>query len=623
MLSCSLHAQKGKYIKKQKVLFEELVHQNFNAAKRNAQQTLLEGETVSNDTLLLEACTNLSEIYYLLRVLDSSSFYCDKALKYAIKLKDYNKQALIYSRKGRLADRAKDFNKALLFNETALSISKKYNLGYLEAGIYKNSALLYLSKLENKKSLEIIDVAIEKALEYKNEVELAESYNAKGVLLFNSQKDSVLHFYNESLKIAKRNSSFYIQGAVLSNIGEYYANKGDTANAMLYLNQAEAFSKVVGNRKSLYHIAFSKAFCFENDENYVEAIKGYKNLLIDYTDIITKFQRSRIYWLLSGVLWSNDEFEEAFDIQEKYIYLNDSIFDIEKEKEFQALRTQYEVEKKDNQITLLETENELAATRRKWIIVTGVLLTLPLLTLFLFYRHRAKTQHTIRVQEQQLHKQEKAHLQQQQHIKATQALIEGQDKERERIAKELHDGIGGQLASINLSLSHINTAGNDTSITAISKSLKSTFKELRNLSHDLSYSYHQDKSFGLLLTELKQKYEDNAPFAFHITIYPEHALQHIDVYVKHNLYRILQELLTNVVKHAEADTVQLSFNKHDDRLVMLFEDNGLGMSYDEHYEGIGLKNIKQRVASIDATVVIDTAPGKGTSIIIEVPIGRM
>ncbi len=614
------NAQDIENIKRLNNTFKDEIWKDFSKAKRIAQKAVLESEKVKNDTLLLESYTNMSKLYLLLKVIDSSSIFCDKAMRYATQLQDFEKLAILNNVRGKLAKINSDFKVSLEFHEKALNIAKSKSLKFLEVDIGNSLALLYRSKSDKKKSFQSVEEAIKlgRLHNYKNG--LAKSYNTKGLLFFDTKKDSVIYYYKEAIKMAKSSNNLYLEETVLSNLGDFYLNIGKNEEALITLKEAEYLAKKVGDHTAFYYINMSLAIYNEDLEKYNEAVKFYKKALNDNTFLLSKRQKRRVYWLLSGVLWFNKQYKEAFDYQEKYIYLNDSIFNIEKEKEFQTLKTEYEVEKKDNQIALLETEKELANTRRKWIIITSILLIIPLLILFLFYRHRARTQSIIRTQEQQIHKQEKEHLEQQQELKETQALIEGQDKERERIAKELHDGIAGQLASINLNLSHANKNINNETVTKISGTLKQTFKELRALSHDLSYNYHKDKSFHDLLVELKQKYEQLKLFAFNISVYPDNALQNLDVYIKHNLYRILQELIANVSKHANAKDVQLSFNKHDNLLIMMLEDNGLGFKEHTQKDGIGIKNIKQRVASINGTFHIESTLERGTTVIIEIPV---
>ncbi|MCH9660958.1 MAG: sensor histidine kinase, partial [Bacteroidetes bacterium] len=274
----------------------------------------------------------------------------------------------------------------------------------------------------------------------------------------------------------------------------------------------------------------------------------------------------------------------------------------------------------DTAIILLENEKVLAKTKQKWIILCAVILVLPLSLLFIFYRHRAKTQLKIRQQENEIHNKEKLRLQKEQELTEIKALIEGQDKERNRIAKELHDGVGGQLASVNLRLSHINnTLGNDK-IIEIGNNLTGTLKELRLLSHNLSTNSFIGKSFDVLLNELKQQYDNPKQFEIEISVFPEDCFEHINDDVKHNLYRILQEALANISKHAKANFVSLSFTRHVEHFTIFIEDNGIGFDQIKSKDGIGIHNIKERLLAINGSIEIDSSPNRGTHLVIEIPL---
>lgn len=602
--------------------FDSVININYSQAKYIARQALLESEALQDTSLVLQSSLRLSKLYWYLQIPDSSLVYCDKALFYAKASNAIKEEAILYNIRGNIFRLKNDFKTALECHEKSLNLAIMHSLDRQEAEVYKSIALLYRSKKDEVASLKAIKRAITLFSKMKDLRGLAESYNVKGLLLFHTKIDSSLFYFEKALKNTVIANDVPLQGLVRFNIGDLYLNKKKKYNlAALNFKKADSIGDLVGDFKSRFYANVSKGIYYEEIEQFEKAASVFIKVLRDYKTIMTGKNRRDLYWLLSEALWYDQKYKEAFDYQERYIYLNDSIFNLEKEKEFANLKTQYEVEKKDNEIALLAKENELEKNQKKWIIISALLLTLPLIGLFLFYRHRAKTQKTIREQEQQLYEQEKTQLQQERQLKETQALIRGQDKERERIAKELHDGIGGQLAGINLSLSQINQDINSTAITIVNTTIKHTFKELRALSHDLSYKYHIDTPFTSLLEALKQKYKQSNSFHLEVSVYPENALDQISINTKHNLYRIIQELLTNVTKHAKAQNVELSFSKHEDAtMVVMLSDDGVGYNSDKTAKGIGLKNIKERVISIKGALTVDTAPGKGTSTIIELPI---
>ena len=311
------------------------------------------------------------------------------------------------------------------------------------------------------------------------------------------------------------------------------------------------------------------------------------------------------------------QYKKAFEYQEQYVELSEELFSLKKAKEFNELRTQYKVKEKDSEIALLAKENELAKVRRQRILITSIGVIIVLLFLFLWFRHRAKTQKLFREQEALIHQQEKEQLQQEQVLKEVQALIEGQDKERNRIAQELHDGVGGQLASVNLGLSHLNEDLKSDALGTVTTNLSKVFQEIRQISHELSSNNIKYKDFKVLLAELQQQYND--AFSMDISMFPEDCVDAIAFEDKHHLYRIIQEVLTNVSKHANASEVNVSINKHEDELVLIIEDNGVGFAIEKSEKGIGLSNVEERVTALKGKFTVDSALGRGTSLIINIP----
>ena len=600
--------------------FETHLFTNFPEARRYAIEDLIKNKKENDELLLLKSYSNLSKICFYQKENDSSLIYAKKALAFARKFKNKIEQAKLHNRLGALQIREGSYNDAIIEFDSALEMAESTNTYKTQSEILNNVALLYRIRGDEQNAVLELKKSIKIAQKYNLQNALAHSYNILGLLHYNTKKDSSIFYYNKAIKLAKERKNNYLYGIVLSNLGDLYLNTEHYKIAFKNLIESKQVALRVGNKSSLYFINLSLGIYYEEIDDYPKAIENYETALTNYQTYVSEFQKLRVYWLLSGAYYHNKEFEKAFEIQEQYIDLNEELLNAKKAKEFDKIRTQYEVEKKDNTIILLEKENELASTKRKWIVTSALLVTIPLIGLFLFYRHRAETQRNIRFQEKALHTKEKEAFEKEQELLKIKALIEGQDKERNRIAKELHDGVGGQLASVNLSLSHINSNLKNSDIQRVNTTLLSTFKELRALSHSLSSNYLKNKSFEVLVFDLKNQYENSSSFDIEISVYPEDCLKKINSKLKHNLYRILQELIANSLKHAEAKRVQISFNFHINLLIVMFEDDGKGFDVKTNKNGIGLKNIDERIAQINSTMTIESTLNIGTHICIEIPL---
>jgi two-component system, NarL family, sensor kinase len=196
--------------------------------------------------------------------------------------------------------------------------------------------------------------------------------------------------------------------------------------------------------------------------------------------------------------------------------------------------------------------------------------------------------------------------------------VEGQDQERNRIAKEIHDGVGGELAGIKLNLSQINLTVKNEKITTILNQLSGLFQELRNISHNLSSNFIKNKDFTEVLLELKTEYDHRNEFETELTVFPKNAFEKTDENTKHQIYRIIQELLTNISKHAMAKNVSITITKHDDIMNIIIEDDGKGFE-ENSQNGIGLKNIQERIETLNGKLVLETTPKKGSTFILDIP----
>lgn len=318
---------------------------------------------------------------------------------------------------------------------------------------------------------------------------------------------------------------------------------------------------------------------------------------------------------LNTALEKNGEYQQAYHYQKIFNQLNDSIFTLEKAKSINEIITKYEVDKKNSQIQLLNQQRELQSKKSKLMIITSVLLIFILIGFLYFMYKRSQFQKKLRQQESINHQQEKEKLVQDQELKEMSALVKGQDFERNRIAKDLHDGVAGDLAGIKLLLAKENVNLNNENLEKIQNNLSDVFQEIREISHNLSINNLKEKNLRNLILDLELSYRKRNEFNFDIHIYPENALDDLNETKKINIYRVLQELLNNISKHAKATEVELSINRHFNDLNIIITDNGIGFSVDK--KGVGLKNIKERLDIISGEINIQSNTNKGTSIIIE------
>jgi len=267
------------------------------------------------------------------------------------------------------------------------------------------------------------------------------------------------------------------------------------------------------------------------------------------------------------------------------------------------------------------TQEKEAAVKKNWIIsaiASGIILVLVLLLIIKMQRAKQK-----RLQLQQI--QQKANEEIYNLLLDQQNKIDlGRNIEKKRVAQDLHDGIMNRLASTRLNLHNI---AENPSFENIKKCLpfidgiQSIEKEIRNIAHDLNKDVLSNKvSFVAIIESFIKEQEALSACKFHLEIDASIKWELIAGYKKIHLFRIIQESIQNIHKHAAAKSVIVSILKKEEALLLEIFDDGIGFSLNKKKKGIGLQNIFSRAKSCNGNAEIKSKEGIGTTIIIRLPI---
>ena len=275
-------------------------------------------------------------------------------------------------------------------------------------------------------------------------------------------------------------------------------------------------------------------------------------------------------------------------------------------------------EKKESKIAQLEADRKLQqlSIQKKnmlnYILISGavVLLVVSLLS----YRNYK--------QKQKLQQQRIAELETQQQLTATEAVLKGEEQERTRLAKDLHDGLGGMLSGIKYSFNNMRgnlvmTPDNAQAFERSMDMLDSSIKEMRRVAHNMMPEALMKLGLQQALQDYCDGLSESQPFALNSEF---HGLdKRMEPATEIVVYRIVQELLNNTVKHSGATTILAQVIRNDNSLSITVEDNGKGFNMDDATidRGMGLKNIQSRVDYLKGQIDIKSAEGKGTSVHID------
>ena len=318
------------------------------------------------------------------------------------------------------------------------------------------------------------------------------------------------------------------------------------------------------------------------------------------------------YKYLSDIYAVTGRYKQAYEYFQKYKDVNDSVVNIDSKKIATELEKKYETEKKDSQLKL-----QKAQLQRKSIlnyILVGSAVTILLISLLTYRTYKQKQ----RLQQQRIVK-----LETEKKLTAAEAVLKGEEQERTRLAKDLHDGLGGMLSGIKYSLNTmrgnlIMTPENNQAFERSMDMLDSSIKEMRRVAHNMMPEALV--KFGLD-TALKDFCNDiNQSGALQInyqSIGMEKAV--IEQTQAITIYRIVQELINNTMKHAAAKTAIVQVSKANGEISITVEDDGKGFNplILQGTKGIGWSNIQSRVEYLKGTLDVQSEPGKGTSVPIE------
>lgn len=294
------------------------------------------------------------------------------------------------------------------------------------------------------------------------------------------------------------------------------------------------------------------------------------------------------------------------------IQLSDSLINTERKMAEKFARIEFETDE-----AILEKEKALQERKQVQLVLFFVLFSGGLLLMVLWQRNRQKQ--LVLINNQQKASEEIYQLILDQQIK----FDEGREKEKKRIARELHDGIMNNLAGIRYNLFRLEKKRDDETIDSCLNyiaELHTVEKEIRNIAHDLDLDVFSPKNdYASLLNTLVRENEQEGSYIT-LEVQKEIVWESVSSIIKMNCYRILQECFNNIKKHSQATEVNVQFQLVKEHLILEVSDNGLGFDLKKQNFGLGLSNIKERVRILKGTFDIYSEMNKFTRIKVNIPI---
>ena len=593
--------------------------------------------------------TDKASSYYYLGEVASREDSFDLAVNYLSKSieisKENNHLAGLFALYHSLATaytQAEDYDQALKYYFEALEIQMQNdskNTWFLSA-VWGNISYIYSQMGDYESALTFSQKCLAPLKESKNIRELSYAYvDLSGIHLALGNLDSTEYYLEKALPIAEEQNL----------IAKLY---------LIHLNYANFYKEKKESKKALESLLHSKQYLDQFHPYAVESLMeriGYGILLGDlYMDLgslkdaETSYQESlgqavklnklnqlkEPHLRLAKLYKKLGKYQKSFYHLETYTELNDSLFSSERKARFERLEKEYESELKEKEISKLEVEKALEESRAKQIqqrvyLLIGLVVLIFLVSGFIlfFFSQRKEKERLIVQKNLEAQEAKVQELVQNQALKSIDAMLEGQENERVRVARDLHDRLGSTMSMIKLHYSEVVDQlenvqlVNQSNFLMVNDLVDEAISEVRRISHNMSAGTLMEYGLVPALYELKNTIESSRKIELILHVF------NLDFRLKSvaeiNLYRVIQEMVNNTLKHAQATQIEISLTKRDNVLSLMYDDNGVGVkpeNLEEYKSGMGLKNIKSRIEKLEGKVHLNSELGKGIHYDIEIPI---
>lgn len=520
-----------------------------------------------------------------------------------------------------------DLEGALLFFMDAVKFYEENDANNVNRGLgYGNISTTFadLKKVDN-------------AVVYsKKAIDFAEKINNKNLLMSASishgnnliklkRYDEFTPYLERAKLIAEELKNNYNLYLYYSNMGEYYYNVKNYKQSLDEYKKALQYATKMDSPNEIGYVLSAIGTCHMYLGNYDMARQNLLQAQKIAVENKLKVIEQETYQALSELSEKTGDYKNALYYKNRFIAIKDSIYAEENIKRIEFLDAQYQSAKKEKDILSLQKDKQIQtlSIRQKstlnYILICS--LAALLIVVFLGYRNLRHRKQLAR-QQHELQQQRIRELEKDKQLIAVDSMLKGQEEERSRLAKDLHDGLGGLLSGVKFSLNNMKdnliiTPDNMAVFERSLDMLDTSIKELRRVAHNMMPEMLT--KFGL--DEALKDYcsSVNATRLLAVKYQSMGMDTRLDNTTEIIIYRVVQELLNNILKHAAASETFVQLIRDNSRLNIVVEDNGKGFDTAllENNKGAGWTNIRSRVEYLKGRLDIHSEPGKGTLVNIE------
>ena len=599
---------KGRYFRHESK--NDLAYKSYFEARKKALK-------LKNDTLCALADIGLGHIYERRGSLDSASYFYQHALTDYENVHDSLGVGLALLHLSMFYQTKIDYEKSLLYALESYRTYKKLNPNN-EYYIWTvmNLGNIYEALKEYDTALSCYNQSYRLSVQ-KNYESLAYQSTINKALIYYHNKDyekakdeflKAVPFYKK-INDTEELSIIYLNTAIM------HQHLGNFEEALKLSLKSLKYAREAGGKEMETKALLTLALTYKKKKDYEKAEKYYLEsiALAEKAGLLKSLKTA--YNNMAVLYKTTGKYKKGYEYLVKCSQVTDSITDKEKIRAREKYKAEYELLHLQDQNRINELEKRRVTFQRNLTIVIGILVIVLLLIILVSFRMRAKKNRIIA--EQKIQK-----LEDEKKLMAAQSILVGQEKERERIARELHDGIGVLLSTASIHFSSVESkTDKETSemLKKANKLLKDASKEVRQISHNMMPGVLSKFGLQEAIEDIFEDVEEagDMKVELDIALGDERLAENTEIMI----YRIVQEMLNNTLKHAQASAISMLLTKKDNNLIIEYKDNGIG--FDEtklpKNKNLGLLGIRTRVEYLGGTVDMKSEPGKGISYKIIIP----
>jgi len=471
---------------------------------------------------------------------------------------------------------------------------------------YGNIGGIFVEMSQVGKGKEYFQKQLTLSQQLKDSLFMADAHNNMGMALNRLMAyDSAEYHYKKALTLVDPEQSTYLQFLLNNNMADVLANIGHDKEAIPYSQLALKYSQTLGNPYNIGAAYRNLGVRYISVENYTKADLFLDSAVQVGKQINLKDLLADSYQNLAQSSSLQGDFEAAYNYQLLHTVYTDSVFSEKQVKTLNELNIVYETDKKDHELAVQELDLERSRSLQiKTMALLGVL-ALVIIFMILFFR-----------QKQRLKDQKLEAIFKEQEIRSIRSMMDGEEKERRRIARDLHDGLSALLASVKMKFSALQSA-NEFEQALLS--LDDASQEVRRIAHSMMPEVLLNYGLVVALKEFLDGISGSDRSSFRVDFQQMNMNGRMESSTELMIYRVIQELINNIIKHADAKNVLVQLVQTHDQLTITVEDDGKGFNVEDAIKknGIGMANLRSRIDFLGGKMNFDSSAESGTSVYIE------